>query len=182
MIQSFDWRTLQWVQEHSPGISTVYLTVATDFENNIEAGKPVATWTAGKDIRDYGGSVPRLVKASGGAVWSPFHGNLSREALREAQALNLKIIVWTVNEPADMRRLIAWGVDGIITDRPDILRDVARAMALPVFGGMLVEPFTSFIVPTLYCSYMELKKRAGFADEIWDAEEESSQSEERLAA
>src|SRR5690606_16768371 len=35
--------------------------------------------------------------------------------------------------------------------------DVARAMALPVFGGMLVEPFTSFIVPTLYCAYMELK-------------------------
>ncbi len=45
--------------------------------------------------------------------------------------------------------------------------DVARAMALPVFGGMLIEPFTSFIVPTLYCAYMELKMRAGFQDEIW---------------
>ena len=46
--------------------------------------------------------------------------------------------------------------------------DVARAMALPVFGGMLVEPFTSFIVPTLYCGYLELKMRAGLHDEIWD--------------
>ncbi len=39
--------------------------------------------------------------------------------------------------------------------------DVARAMALPVFGGMLVEPFTSFIVPTLYCAYREFRINAG---------------------
>jgi hypothetical protein len=35
---------------------------------------------------------------------------------------------------------------------------------LPVFGGMLVEPFTTFIVPTLYCGYMELKMRVGLQD------------------
>ena len=35
--------------------------------------------------------------------------------------------------------------------------DVARAMAVPVFGGMLVEPLTSFILPTLYCGYLEFK-------------------------
>ena len=39
--------------------------------------------------------------------------------------------------------------------------DVARAMALPVFGGMLVEPFTSFIVPTLYCAYREFLVESG---------------------
>ena len=39
--------------------------------------------------------------------------------------------------------------------------DVARAMALPVFGGMLIEPFTSFIVPTLYCAYREFTMRTG---------------------
>ena len=44
--------------------------------------------------------------------------------------------------------------------------DVARAMALPVFGGMLIEPFSSFIVPTLYCAYMEFKLRAGLRDEL----------------
>ena len=37
--------------------------------------------------------------------------------------------------------------------------DVARAMAVPVFGGMLVEPITSFILPTLYCGYLEFKLR-----------------------
>ncbi|MCO8120878.1 efflux RND transporter permease subunit [Stieleria sp. TO1_6] len=46
--------------------------------------------------------------------------------------------------------------------------DVARAMAIPVFGGMLAEPFTSFIVPTLYSAYLELKMRFGFEDELWN--------------
>ena len=40
--------------------------------------------------------------------------------------------------------------------------DVARAMALPVFGGMLVEPITSFVVPTLYCAWREFRINAGF--------------------
>jgi Cu(I)/Ag(I) efflux system membrane protein CusA/SilA len=57
--------------------------------------------------------------------------------------------------------------------------DVARAMAIPVFGGMLAEPFTSFIVPTLYCGYLESKMRFGLwkkEGEYWsggDAEKES---------
>lgn len=41
--------------------------------------------------------------------------------------------------------------------------DVARAMAWPVFGGMLVEPFTTFVVPTIYCGYLELRLRAGLS-------------------
>ncbi|MCM2369968.1 efflux RND transporter permease subunit [Aporhodopirellula aestuarii] len=49
--------------------------------------------------------------------------------------------------------------------------DVARAMAIPVFGGMLAEPFSSFIVPTLYCGYLELKMRFGFQDELFQEEE-----------
>lgn len=44
--------------------------------------------------------------------------------------------------------------------------DVARAMALPVFGGMLIEPFTTFVVPTLYCGWLELKIRVGASDEL----------------
>lgn len=50
--------------------------------------------------------------------------------------------------------------------------DVARAMALPVFGGMLIEPFTTFIVPTLYCAWIEFKWRLGFADDYWSKEAE----------
>ncbi len=50
--------------------------------------------------------------------------------------------------------------------------DVARAMAIPVFGGMLAEPFTSFIVPTLYSAYLEFKMRFGFNDPLWEGTEE----------
>ena len=131
-IQSFDWRTLQWVQANAPEVQTVYLTAVSDFLDNIEAAKPVSVWTAGRHVREHGGSVPRLVKASGGAVWSPFYGNLTLEAVREARALNLKIVAWTVNDPADMRRLIEWDVDGIISDRPDVLRRVAGEMGVRV--------------------------------------------------
>jgi len=44
--------------------------------------------------------------------------------------------------------------------------DVARAMAWPVFGGMLIEPFTTFVVPTVYCAYLEFKLRSGLQDEL----------------
>jgi Cu(I)/Ag(I) efflux system membrane protein CusA/SilA len=63
--------------------------------------------------------------------------------------------------------------------------DVARAMALPVFGGMLVEPFATFVVPTIYCAYMEFKLRAGLRDELLEMSLETEpieQSPEPVAA
>ena len=53
--------------------------------------------------------------------------------MREAQDLGLSVIPWTVNEAADMERLLDWRVDGIITDYPDRLRAVLqrRGIALP---------------------------------------------------
>jgi len=44
--------------------------------------------------------------------------------IRDVHAQGLSVHVWTVNETADMRRLLDWGVDGIITDRPDRLARV----------------------------------------------------------
>ncbi|MCS7466393.1 efflux RND transporter permease subunit [Stieleria sp. ICT_E10.1] len=60
--------------------------------------------------------------------------------------------------------------------------DVARAMAIPVFGGMLAEPFTSFIVPTLYSAYLETKMRFGIRDELWGKTEETPTEELMKAA
>jgi len=65
-----------------------------------------------------------MVKAAGGRIWSPYHGDLSADALEEAHALGLTVVPWTVNNETDMRRLVAWGVDGIISDYPDLLRRV----------------------------------------------------------
>ncbi len=45
---------------------------------------------------------------------------VSPRFIRLAHAAGLVVQVWTVNEEADMRRLLDWGVDGLITDRPDL--------------------------------------------------------------
>jgi len=42
------------------------------------------------------------------------------------------VLPWTVNEPADMARLIDWGVDGLITDFPDRARRVMADKGLPL--------------------------------------------------
>src|SRR5690606_16402075 len=47
--------------------------------------------------------------------------------------------------------------------------DVARAMALPVFFGMGIELVSLFVVPVLYCGYMEFKLRMGWEDPRWEA-------------
>ena len=64
------------------------------------------------------------MKAAGCETWSPFWRNLTPELVAEAHALGLKVLPWTVNDPADMERLRR-GVDGIITDYPDRARRVA---------------------------------------------------------
>jgi glycerophosphoryl diester phosphodiesterase len=129
-IQSFDWRTLQVVQKEAPGIPTVYLTVEKGFMDSIQRNQPSSPWTAGFHVSRHGGSIPRMVKAAGGAVWSPYYAETTREQATEAQSLGLKVVAWTVNDPADMRRLIEWGVDGIISDRPDLLRRTAGEMGI----------------------------------------------------
>lgn len=49
--------------------------------------------------------------------------------LRAARAANMPVYVWTVDDPADMRRLLEWGADGIMTDRPDLLAGVLTEVA-----------------------------------------------------
>ena len=59
------------------------------------------------------------------------HGGLqvlSPRWVREAHAVNMAVHVWTVDEEDDMRRLLRWGVDGIVTDRPDRLARVLHEM------------------------------------------------------
>ncbi len=61
---------------------------------------------------------------------------VSPRFVREAHAKNLAVHVWTVDEEADMRRLLEWGVDGIITDRPDRLaRVLHEIVARPLPPG-----------------------------------------------
>jgi len=43
---------------------------------------------------------------------------------------NIRVEPWTVNDPELMRQYIEWGVDGIITDRPDLMIEVLKEMGL----------------------------------------------------
>jgi len=45
---------------------------------------------------------------------------VSRRFIAHAHHAGLKVKVWTVNDPMDMRRLLDWGVDALISDRPDL--------------------------------------------------------------
>ncbi|MGQ0547035.1 MAG: glycerophosphodiester phosphodiesterase [Betaproteobacteria bacterium] len=93
-IQSFDWRTLRVVEREAPEIATAYLT--------------------SKRHPD-----PARVAEAGGRIWSPDYSVLDEHTVAAARKLNLKIIPWTVNEPADIARMLALQVDGIISDYPD---------------------------------------------------------------
>jgi glycerophosphoryl diester phosphodiesterase len=126
-IQSFDWRTLQAVQKIDPAIPTAYLSFQNPNNDTIRD----AVWTAGIKIADHG-SVPKMVKAAGGAIWSPNGGAVTEALVKEAQGLGLKVLPWTINNPAEMEKLIGWGVDGIITDYPDRLRAVMQARNMPL--------------------------------------------------
>jgi glycerophosphoryl diester phosphodiesterase len=139
MVQSFDWRTLQLVQKLAPAIPTVYLTVQAGAAPTVSPDKATG-WTAGFDPAEHGHSIPRTIKDAGGAIWSPYFGDVTPALIAESHALGLKVVVWTVNKQADMARLIEIGVDGIISDHPDLLRQVVSEKGIALPKGRPVAP------------------------------------------
>lgn len=55
---------------------------------------------------------------------------MTRRFLREAHAKNIKVEPWTVDDPNLMKRYIQWGVDGIMTDRPDLMIEVLKDLGI----------------------------------------------------
>lgn len=115
-IQSFDWRTLIEAKRLAPEIETVCLTIDSRDMNTV--GPRPSPWLAGLDVKN-SGSVQQLARIAGCSAWSPFWRNVTAATVVEAHALGLKVIPWTVNDPAEMKRLIDLKVDGLITDYPD---------------------------------------------------------------
>lgn len=97
-VQSFDHRSALRVRQLNPAIDTVVLT---------STGSPVRPDLLAREAR--------------AAVWSPTFRFVDRELLERAHRGGIRVIPWTVNEEASMRALIQMGVDGIITDVPDVL-------------------------------------------------------------
>jgi len=75
------------------------------------------------DVDDADALADSLV-ASGHAALHPWVGSLTRETVRAMHVHGLAVNVWTCDDPARMRELAEWGIDGICTNVPDVARDV----------------------------------------------------------
>jgi len=101
-IQSFDYRTLKVVEREAPEIATVYLAEGRHAD-------------------------PRIAQAAGARIWSPSFHAVDARVARQAKALGLAVVVWTVNETADIARMLDLGLEGIISDYPDrVLAELKR--------------------------------------------------------
>jgi glycerophosphoryl diester phosphodiesterase len=130
-IQSFDWRTLIEARRLAPEIETVCLSIESGGTDTIQrATGRLSPWLAGLDLAAADGSVPKLAKQAGCAAWSPFWRNVTPANVAEAHKLGLKVIPWTVNDPAEMTRLVDLKVDGLITDYPDRAQPILRQKGL----------------------------------------------------
>lgn len=130
LLFAFDWRVLRAAAAIEPGLRRCGLTAP----DTVEAAP---LWLGGIDLDAFGGQLPRAVAALGAVCWAPFHGTLQQSEVREAHALGLLVLPWTVNTAEAFDRMIGFGVDGMISDRPDLARDaIARAglhLAAPGF-------------------------------------------------
>ncbi|MBA9006236.1 glycerophosphodiester phosphodiesterase family protein [Thermomonospora cellulosilytica] len=140
-VQSFDWGALMRMRQVEPRLPLVALT-NYDF---LQTGRPGASpWLGGLDIDDFGGDPLRAVRSFGASAFSPVHGfpqngkvtdpdyrpYVTRDMVERAHRMGLKVIPWTINDEPTMHKLIDDGVDGIITDYPDRLRDVMAERSL----------------------------------------------------
>jgi glycerophosphoryl diester phosphodiesterase len=132
-ILAFDWRVLRAAQQLMPQVATAALTEEQPFEDTVRVGSAhPSPWLAGLDPREFDGSVVALVKASGAGTWGPDYLDVDAKRVEQAHALGLRVVPWTVNEVADMERMLACNVDGMITDRPDLLRALLGRVGVAV--------------------------------------------------
>ncbi len=94
-IQSFDHRSLWAVHAANPDLRLAALTSRQ-----------------APDLEEYA--------TRGASIWSPNQADVTPERIEEAHGLGLLVIPWTINEVNDMKNLLDIGVDGLITDRPDL--------------------------------------------------------------
>jgi glycerophosphoryl diester phosphodiesterase len=102
-IQSFDIRSLQYLHEVAPAISTALL-----IEDNDTASL--------QSILQRIGFTP--------SIYSPHYSLVNKELVTACHARGMQIIPWTVNDIETMRRLKALGVDGLISDYPNLYKDL----------------------------------------------------------
>jgi glycerophosphoryl diester phosphodiesterase len=102
IIQSFDFRTLQYLHIHYPTIKTAMLI--EDYDKR----------TFEEQLKDLGFSP---------TIYSPAFVLVNDALIKKCHQQNIQVIPWTVNDKAKMAELKALGVDGIISDYPNLFND-----------------------------------------------------------
>jgi glycerophosphoryl diester phosphodiesterase len=124
-IQSFDWRTLPMVHQAEPSIPLVAL-----YDEGTWA--PDSPWLAGENAAAIGDPMVGALMVGANLVSPRYQLVTGKSYADHAHALGLKVIPWTVDDDAAMREQIGYGVDGIITDYPTILRGVMAELGMPL--------------------------------------------------
>lgn len=129
VLQSFDWQTLIEMKKLNPNISTSALwqeqpSWGRDSEALRRYEKKKSPWLGGLDIKDYQGNPVKAAHAIGADIISPYYTEISKQDVDEAHSLGMKVVPWTVNNEKDMNMLLDMGVDGIISDKPWLLKQV----------------------------------------------------------
>lgn len=129
VLQSFDWQTLIEMKKLNPNISTSALwqkqpSWGRDSESLRRYEKKKSPWLGGLDIKDYQGNPVKAAHAIGADIISPYYTEISKQDVDEAHSLGMKVVPWTVNNEKDMNMLLDMGVDGIISDKPWLLKQV----------------------------------------------------------
>jgi glycerophosphoryl diester phosphodiesterase len=127
-IQSFDWRTLPIVHQAEPSIPLVALY-------DEETWVPESPWLAGINVADpaVGGDPMIAATMVGASILSPKYQLVAGGPFVDrAHSLGLKVIPWTIDDADAMREQIGYGVDGIITDYPTLLRSVLAELGMPL--------------------------------------------------
>lgn len=115
LLHSFDWDLLAECQRQAPDIPASYLTQMPD--NEADAGEDSSLDVT--PLFESGvQSIPGKVKEAGGQLWCPYYADITPESLAAARAVGLIVVVWTVNDMADIDRMIDLRVDAICTDYP----------------------------------------------------------------
>jgi len=125
-LQSFNWSIIKEMQKLAPNLIYGCLTSCQPNFDTVTINGGNSPWTAGLNIKDFGFSMPKMVKAMGVSYWCSEHKDLTIEKIEEARELNLDVYAWTVNQSNDMKKLLAWSVDSIITDYPEKLAELVE--------------------------------------------------------
>ncbi|KAJ7071493.1 PLC-like phosphodiesterase [Mycena amicta] len=137
-FQSFDWRTLVYMQKLDKEIVTSALV---EHDTTAIYGSDLSPWLAGVDIHAFTGSFgAKLASAAhmiNATIISPsaYKSNLSlatKDMVDRAHELGMLVKPWTVNSLDVAEEVLSWGVDGIITDFPNMVRRLVQTQGRPV--------------------------------------------------